>query len=71
MIIDKFGTAAVRTAWYDSKKVTEHTLEGYTKVIYPVSFIFLVFSKVNGEKYNCSFFIFFIRNKRIKQGIIL
>ncbi|XP_031249100.1 uncharacterized protein LOC116137323 isoform X2 [Pistacia vera] len=31
MIIDKFGIAAVRTAWYDSKKVTEHILDGYTK----------------------------------------
>ncbi|XVE90935.1 hypothetical protein DITRI_Ditri20bG0115400 [Diplodiscus trichospermus] len=31
MIIDKFGIAAVRTAWYDPKQVTEHTLDGYTK----------------------------------------
>ncbi|XVF24281.1 hypothetical protein REPUB_Repub13aG0114100 [Reevesia pubescens] len=31
MIIDKFGRAAVRTAWYDSKQVTEHILDGYTK----------------------------------------
>lgn len=45
MIIDKFGIAAVRTAWYDSKKVTENILGGYTKVIYPVSFIFLVLPK--------------------------
>ncbi|KAJ7965179.1 putative Alpha/beta hydrolase [Quillaja saponaria] len=29
--IDKFGIAAVRSAWYDSKKVTEHVLYGYTK----------------------------------------
>ncbi|XWS56905.1 hypothetical protein CRYUN_Cryun09bG0125700 [Craigia yunnanensis] len=31
MIIDKFGIAAVRTAWYDSKQVNEHILDGYTK----------------------------------------
>ncbi|KAA3454145.1 putative hydrolase YugF [Gossypium australe] len=31
MIIDKFGVAAVRTAWYDSKKVDEHIIDGYTK----------------------------------------
>ncbi|XP_050210024.1 uncharacterized protein LOC126660513 [Mercurialis annua] len=30
-IIDKFGIAAVRTAWYDSNQVTEHVLDGYTK----------------------------------------
>lgn len=33
LIIDKFGIAAVRAAWYDSKQVTEHILDGYTKVI--------------------------------------
>ncbi|KAK6233357.1 hypothetical protein QUC31_005763 [Theobroma cacao] len=31
MIIDKFGVAAVRTAWYDSKEVNEHIVDGYTK----------------------------------------
>lgn len=31
LIIDKFGIAAVRAAWYDSKQVTEHILDGYTK----------------------------------------
>ncbi|XP_058007925.1 uncharacterized protein LOC110657634 isoform X2 [Hevea brasiliensis] len=31
MLIDKFGTAAVRFAWYDSKQVSEHVLDGYTK----------------------------------------
>ncbi|XP_022764893.1 uncharacterized protein LOC111310058 isoform X2 [Durio zibethinus] len=31
LLIDKFGIAAVRTAWYDSKQVTEHILDGYTK----------------------------------------
>ncbi|MBA0782364.1 hypothetical protein Gotri_000256 [Gossypium trilobum] len=31
MIIDKFGVAAVRTAWYDSKQVDEHIIDGYTK----------------------------------------
>lgn len=33
MIIDKFGIAAVKNSWHDSKLVTEHVLEGYTKVI--------------------------------------
>lgn len=33
MIIDKFGLAAVKNSWYDSNKVTEHVLHGYTKVI--------------------------------------
>ena len=32
MIIDKFGTQAVRIAWYDSKQVTDDVLQGYTKV---------------------------------------
>lgn len=32
MIIDKFGLAAVKNSWYDSKKVTERVLHGYTKV---------------------------------------
>ncbi|KAG8380859.1 hypothetical protein BUALT_Bualt06G0060300 [Buddleja alternifolia] len=31
MIIDKFGIAAVRSAWYDSNQVSDHVLEGYTK----------------------------------------
>ncbi|XP_061356648.1 uncharacterized protein LOC133301072 isoform X2 [Gastrolobium bilobum] len=31
MAIDKFGTAAVRNAWYDPKQVSEHVLGGYTK----------------------------------------
>ncbi|MBA0727109.1 hypothetical protein Golax_000130 [Gossypium laxum] len=31
MIIDKFGVAAVRTAWYDSKQVDERIIDGYTK----------------------------------------
>lgn len=31
MIIDKFGRAAVRTAWHDPNQVTEHVLNGYTK----------------------------------------
>ncbi|XVF41261.1 hypothetical protein PTKIN_Ptkin01aG0266500 [Pterospermum kingtungense] len=31
MMIDKFGIAAVRAAWYDSKQVTEHIIDGYTK----------------------------------------
>ncbi|KAH7840138.1 hypothetical protein Vadar_013139 [Vaccinium darrowii] len=31
MVIDKFGIAAVRNAWYDSRQVPEHVLHGYTK----------------------------------------
>ncbi|KAL6977581.1 hypothetical protein U1Q18_026375 [Sarracenia purpurea var. burkii] len=31
MVIDKFGIAAVKNAWYDSSRVTEHDLYGYTK----------------------------------------
>lgn len=33
MVIDKFGVPAVRNAWYDSKQVSDHVLQGYTKVI--------------------------------------
>ena len=33
MVIDKFGIAAIRNAWYNSSQVTEHVLYGYTKVI--------------------------------------
>lgn len=32
MIINKFGTQAVRSAWYDSKQVSDDVLQGYTKV---------------------------------------
>ncbi|ESW08388.1 hypothetical protein PHAVU_009G041500 [Phaseolus vulgaris] len=31
MAIHKFGTAAVRNAWYDPKQVSEHVLSGYTR----------------------------------------
>ncbi|XP_068642923.1 uncharacterized protein [Aristolochia californica] len=31
MIIDKFGIAAIRTAWFDGSQVTDHILDGYTK----------------------------------------
>uniref|UniRef100_A0A1J3IPS4 2-hydroxy-6-oxononadienedioate/2-hydroxy-6-oxononatrienedioate hydrolase n=1 Tax=Noccaea caerulescens TaxID=107243 RepID=A0A1J3IPS4_NOCCA len=31
MAIKKFGVTAVRNAWYDSKQVTDHVVEGYTK----------------------------------------
>ncbi|KAG9443340.1 hypothetical protein H6P81_014680 [Aristolochia fimbriata] len=31
MIIDKFGLAAVRNAWFDGSQVTDHILDGYTK----------------------------------------
>jgi hypothetical protein len=33
IVIDKFGIAAIRNAWYNSSQVTEHVLYGYTKVI--------------------------------------
>lgn len=33
ILIDKFGLATVRRAWYNSKEVAEHVIEGYTKVI--------------------------------------
>ncbi|XP_054798272.1 uncharacterized protein LOC129303178 isoform X2 [Prosopis cineraria] len=31
MVIDKFGIAAVRNAWYDPNQVNEHVIDGYTK----------------------------------------
>ncbi|CAN6469536.1 unnamed protein product [Victoria cruziana] len=31
LIIDRFGIAAVRNAWYDTNKATEHDINGYTK----------------------------------------
>ncbi|KAL0743970.1 hypothetical protein Bca4012_085483 [Brassica carinata] len=31
MAINKFGVTAVRNAWYDSKQVTDHDVQGYTK----------------------------------------
>ncbi|XP_019096644.1 PREDICTED: uncharacterized protein LOC104764801 [Camelina sativa] len=31
MAINKFGVTAVRNAWYDSKQVTDHVVQGYTK----------------------------------------
>ncbi|KAF3774917.1 2-hydroxy-6-oxononadienedioate/2-hydroxy-6-oxononatrienedioate hydrolase [Nymphaea thermarum] len=31
LIIDRFGVAAVRNAWYDANKATEHDVNGYTK----------------------------------------
>ena len=37
MVIDKFGIAAIRNAWYNSSQVTEHILYGYTKVIILIS----------------------------------
>lgn len=33
MAINKFGVTAVRNAWYDSKQVTDHVVQGYTKVM--------------------------------------
>lgn len=41
MAINKFGIAAVRNAWYDSKKVTDEDISGYTKVIFFKSSVFL------------------------------
>ncbi|KAK6135533.1 hypothetical protein DH2020_030704 [Rehmannia glutinosa] len=32
MIINKFGIPAVRSAWYDSNQVSDHVVQGYTKV---------------------------------------
>lgn len=34
MAINKFGVTAVRNAWYDSKQVTDHVVQGYTKVMF-------------------------------------
>ncbi|CAI9091881.1 OLC1v1026986C3 [Oldenlandia corymbosa var. corymbosa] len=31
LMIDKFGIAIVRRAWYDSNQVTDHVLQGYVK----------------------------------------
>uniref|UniRef100_J3N5K7 AB hydrolase-1 domain-containing protein n=1 Tax=Oryza brachyantha TaxID=4533 RepID=J3N5K7_ORYBR len=31
LIMDKFGILAVRNAWYDPSKVTDHVIQGYTK----------------------------------------
>jgi hypothetical protein len=33
LVMDKFGILAVRNAWYDPGKVTDHVIQGYTKVI--------------------------------------
>ncbi|XP_060181584.1 uncharacterized protein LOC132611185 isoform X1 [Lycium barbarum] len=33
MIIDKFGLAVIRNAWYDPKQVDDHVLQGYTKAL--------------------------------------
>lgn len=41
MVIDKFGIAAVRNAWYNPSQVAEHVIHGYTKVIFSaISFLF-------------------------------
>ncbi|EEC67557.1 hypothetical protein OsI_34894 [Oryza sativa Indica Group] len=31
LVMDKFGILAVRNAWYDPSKVTDHVIQGYTK----------------------------------------
>ncbi|EEC68743.1 hypothetical protein OsI_37256 [Oryza sativa Indica Group] len=31
LVMDKFGILAVRNAWYDPGKVTDHVIQGYTK----------------------------------------
>ncbi|XP_052138794.1 uncharacterized protein LOC127757322 [Oryza glaberrima] len=31
LIMDKFGILAIRNAWYDPSKVTDHVIQGYTK----------------------------------------
>jgi hypothetical protein len=33
--MDKFGVLGVRNAWYDPSKVTDHVIQGYTKVRFP------------------------------------
>lgn len=38
LIIDKFGISAFWNAWYDSDQVSEHILQGYTKVIFLKAF---------------------------------
>lgn len=40
MIIDKFGIPAVRSAWYDSNQVSDHVVQGYTKVSTLLLFFF-------------------------------
>lgn len=41
MIIDKFGILAVRNSWYDPNQVTEHIINGYTKVTISLALPFL------------------------------
>jgi len=43
MAINKFGVTAVRNAWYDSKQVTDHVVQGYTKVRFSGFLRFLYF----------------------------
>ncbi|PIA46170.1 hypothetical protein AQUCO_01600438v1 [Aquilegia coerulea] len=31
MVIDKFGIAAIKNAWYDANQITDRVLDGYTK----------------------------------------
>ncbi|OVA01561.1 hypothetical protein BVC80_8867g15 [Macleaya cordata] len=31
MVIDKFGIAAIKNAWYDANQITDHVLQAYTK----------------------------------------
>ncbi|KAL6123449.1 hypothetical protein ACLB2K_075971 [Fragaria x ananassa] len=49
MAINKFGITAVRNAWYDSKKVTDEDISGYTKVIFLIvlsSYLFLALGSI-------------------------
>ena len=40
--MDRFGTRAVRMAWYDPKKADKHVLDGYTKVQLHTCFLEIV-----------------------------
>lgn len=49
MAINKFGITAVRNAWYDSKKVTDEDISGYTKVVFLIvlsSYLFLALGSI-------------------------
>jgi hypothetical protein len=37
-VMDKFGILGVRNAWYDPSKVTDHVIQGYTKVRFHATF---------------------------------
>jgi len=47
MVIDKFGILAIRNAWYDASKVTDHVLQGYTKVTTNFRFRVLIYFTIS------------------------